>query len=52
MKHNVHHLLQHKNLQIIGGVGIFALGTAAMALANEQTRTPHKLYDIKNQPFY
>lgn len=48
MKHNVHHLLQHKNLQIIGGVGVFTFGTAAVAVSHEQSRTPHKLYVIKS----
>ncbi|GBC06036.1 hypothetical protein RclHR1_06580008 [Rhizophagus clarus] len=46
MKHNVHHLLQHKNLQIIGGVGVFTFGTAAVAVTQEQTRTPHKFVGI------
>ncbi|PKC11241.1 heme peroxidase [Rhizophagus irregularis] len=46
MKHNVFHLKQHKNLQIIGGVGVFTFGTAAVAVSHEQSRTPHKFVGI------
>jgi hypothetical protein len=46
MKHNKHHLFQHKNLQVIGSVGVFTFGTAALAISNEQRRTPHKMYVV------